>query len=61
MAGGQADFLEESDYAIPAFVAIGAQTMDGHGFDEGLLDGKSWIERGVRILKDDLHALPVGK
>ena len=59
--GGKADFLQKGNDAVPAFGGSGADAMHGKGLGESLLDGEPGVKGGVGILKDDLHALAVGK
>ena len=59
--GGEADFLQKGDDAVPALGGAGADAMHGEGLGESLLDGEPGVKGGVGILKDDLHALAVGE
>ena len=53
---GLFNLLEERDYAVSALGAIGSQAMDGHGFDEGLLDAamRGWSVNTRRAFRSDL-------
>ena len=51
----QADLVEKLDHAL---LTLGSahRSVDGQRFPDDVGDALSGIERGVRILEDDLHA-----
>src|SRR5205085_391864 len=52
----QSDFVQELEREIGAFLRTRADTVYLHRLGQYLTDGEAWVERGVRILKNDLDA-----
>ena len=53
----QADLIEQRRGAGAGGAAAG-EAVHFHRLDQGLADGAARVERGVRVLEDDLHAGP---
>ena len=52
----QSNLVQKLEGEIGALLRARADAVDLHRFRQDLADRESWIERRVRILKDDLDA-----
>ena len=55
------NFFQKFDHFISPGGTVWFQAMNFHRLDQGLLDRKARIERGIGILEDNLHPFTVGE
>ena len=58
VVGAEADGLEQVDHALLALAAVAGQAVDGERLADDAADGVARVERGERVLEDDLHVAP---
>src|SRR3954468_6239072 len=55
---GEPGIAQRLTYPLDALALTAPDTVDDQPFLDDLADRHAWIERGERVLEDDLHALP---